>query len=141
MFRKKTAPKTIESLIGASMRLEGDVTFDGGLRIDGHVRGNVTTSCEAQGLLVIGENARVVGDIVACHLVVNGHIEGNVTVDGMIELQPKAHVSGQLRYRSIEIHRGAIVEATLAPIDQERPGLKLASSNEPKSARNLAITS
>jgi cytoskeletal protein CcmA (bactofilin family) len=141
MFRKKTTPTTIESLIGASMRLEGNVTFQGGLRIDGHVRGDVTTNCEEQGLLVIGEHARVEGDIVACHLIVNGHIAGNVTVHGMIELQPKANVSGHLRYRSIEIHRGAVVEATLAPIDQDgsRPGLKLASSNDAK-ARNLAIS-
>lgn len=142
MFRKKAAPNnTIESLVGASMRLDGDVTFQGGLRIDGHVRGNVATSCDERGLLVIGEHARVEGDIVACHLIVNGRIDGNVTVDGMVELQPKSHVSGQLRYRSIEIHRGAVVEATLVPFDQDgsRPGLKLASSNDPK-ARNLAIS-
>ena len=144
MFRKKTAPNTIESLIGAAMRLQGDVTFKGGLRIDGHVQGNVTTSCDGQGLIVIGEHARVEGDIVACHLIVNGQIDGNVSVDGMIELQPKARVTGQLRYRTIEIHRGAVVEATLTPIDQDaaRPGLKLAASNDAKgnSRGSLAIS-
>jgi cytoskeletal protein CcmA (bactofilin family) len=41
MFGKSNKPSPIDSLIGAGTTIEGDITFVGGLRIDGHVKGNV----------------------------------------------------------------------------------------------------
>ena len=137
MFRKKSGVKaTIDSLIGASTRMDGDVVFHGGLRIDGHVRGDVLAAGETPGMLVIGEHARVDGDIVAAQLVVSGVVHGSVTVSGLVELQPKARITGEVRYRSIEIHQGAIVEGMLSRFDGElaKPGLKLAASKEAQSA-------
>ncbi len=137
MFRKKSGVKaTIDSLIGASTRMEGNVVFHGGLRIDGQVRGDVLAAGETPGMLVIGEHARVEGDIVAAHLIVSGVVQGSVTVSGLVELQPKARITGEVRYRSIEIHQGAIVEGMLSRFDGEaaRPGLKLASSKEAQSS-------
>ncbi len=133
MFGKKSGVKaTIDSLIGASTRMDGNVVFHGGLRIDGHVRGDVLAAGETPGMLVIGEHARVDGDIVAAHLVVSGIVRGSVTVSGLVDLQPKARVSGDVRYRSIEIRQGAIVEGMLSQFDGElaRPGLKLAAQVE-----------
>ena len=53
MFGKKTAPNTpskpqnrIDTLIGAGTQIHGDITFNGGLRIDGEIHGNVTASGE-----------------------------------------------------------------------------------------------
>ncbi len=134
MFRKKpTIRTTIDSLIGSATRMEGDVVFRGGLRIDGQVRGDVVSDVEpgneAGGLLVIGEHGRVDGHIVAAHVIVNGTVHGSITASGMVELQPKARVNGELRYRSVEVHRGAKVEGTLSHCDGEpaRPELKLAA--------------
>ena len=136
MFRKKSGVKaTIDSLIGASTRMDGNVVFHGGLRIDGHVRGDVLAAGDTPGMLVIGEHARVDGDIVAAHLIVSGIVQGSVTVSGLVELQPKARIMGEVRYRSIEIHQGAIVEGMLSRFDGEltRPGLKLAASKDEQS--------
>lgn len=133
MFRKKSGVKaTIDSLIGAATRMEGNVVFHGGLRIDGHVRGDVLSAGDKPGLLVIGEHARVEGDIVAAHLIVSGVVQGSVTVSGPVELHPKARITGELRYRTLEIQQGAIVEGMLSRFDGEgaRPGLKLATSKE-----------
>ncbi len=137
MFRKKSGVKaTIDSLIGAATRMDGNVVFHGGLRIDGHVRGDVLAAGETPGMLVIGEHARVDGDIVAAHLILSGIVHGSVTVSGLVELQPKARITGDVRYRSLEIQQGAIVEGTLSQFDGEvmRPGLKLAASKEAQSA-------
>ncbi len=133
MFRKKGAvANTIECLIGASTRVDGNIVFNGGLRIDGHVRGDVVAANEKAGLLVIGEHARVEGDVTAVHLISNGVIEGSVAVAGTVELQPKARISGELRYKALEMQSGAVVEGVLMQIDGEadvaRPALKLASS-------------
>lgn len=134
MFRKKSVVNnTIDTLIGAETRLEGNIVFQGGLRIDGHVRGDVVASSDAPTLLVIGEHASVEGDVVAARLIVNGRLAGVCTIGGEVEVQAKAHIRGTLRYRSIEIQRGAVVEASLEAVDGEssRPGLKLASPPRP----------
>ena len=138
MFNRKTAPKTtIDSLIGASTRLEGNVVFQGGLRIDGSVRGDVIAGDGSAGLLVIGENGRVDGDIVAVHLIVNGTVNGSITVSGVVELQPKARITGELRYRAVEVHRGAMVEGIMSHFDGDlvRPDLKrsIAAEGQPVS--------
>ena len=126
MFSKKTQA-TIDSLIGATTRLDGNVVFQGGLRIDGHVRGDVIASEGSAGLLVIGENGRVEGNIVAAHVIVNGSVQGSITVAGIVELQPKAKVSGEVRYRDVTIHRGAMIEGIMSHFDGDlvRPGRKL----------------
>ena len=79
MFRKTSKPQNrIDSWIGATTRIEGNVFFSGGLRVDGSVRGNVATMPEQPGTLVVSENARVEGEVQAAHVVVNGTIVGPV---------------------------------------------------------------
>lgn len=131
MFGKKAgASNTIESLIGSATRIEGDVHFVGGLRIDGHVKGNVVADPSQPSMLVISEQARVDGEIQVSHLVVNGTINGPVRSEELLELQPKARVSGDVFYKALEMHHGAIVTGALTYIGEEsRPGLKLASNN------------
>lgn len=131
MFSKK-AQATIDSLIGATTRMEGNVVFQGGLRIDGYVRGDVIAGEGSAGLLVIGENGRVDGNIVAVHLIVNGTVQGSITVSGIVELQPKARVSGEVRYRDVTIHRGAVVEGIMSHFDGDlvRPELKRGTPRE-----------
>ena len=135
MFGKKPGIKaTIDSLIGASTRLEGNVVFQGGLRIDGYVRGDIVAGEGSAGLLVIGENGRVDGNIVAAHLIVNGTVQGSITVSGIVELQPKAKVSGEVRYRDVTVHRGALVEGIMSHFDGDlvRPDLKIGVVKDPQ---------
>ena len=113
--RKKSAPpqKRIDSLIGAGTTVDGDVTFSGGLRIDGTVRGNVATANGENGTLVVSEQARVDGEIKVSHVVVNGTVNGPVTANDFLELQAKARVVGDIEYRALEMHQGAVVQGRL----------------------------
>ncbi len=125
---------TIDSLIGATTVIEGDVVFSGGLRIDGQVRGHVIASSEsesANSTLVVSESARIQGEIRAAHVVVNGIVEGPIYVSEFLELQPKARVTGDVHYKSIEIHLGATLDGRLAHVasDTGRANLKLAANN------------
>jgi len=70
--KRSTPQKRIDSLIGAGTVVNGDVTFSGGLRIDGHVLGSVVAANDEPCTLVIGEQAKVDGEIRVSHLVVNG---------------------------------------------------------------------
>jgi cytoskeletal protein CcmA (bactofilin family) len=128
--KKKITAGTIDSLIGAGTVITGDIRFKGGLRIDGQIIGSVIADGEGASMLVLSENARVQGEVKAHHVVVNGTIEGPVSVDELIELQPKARVSGNIRYNALEMHHGAVVEGTLSHVDSGKPSLKLAASNE-----------
>lgn len=128
--RRKAAPGSIESLIGASTVIEGDIVFKGGLRIDGEVRGSVTAEDGAPSMLVLSERGAIRGSVRASSLVINGTIEGPVHAEETIELQPKARIRGELRYRGLEIHQGALVDGVLTHLETERPSLKLASSKD-----------
>ena len=129
---KPAAPKTIGTLIGSGTSIEGTVVYSGGLRIDGSVTGDIRCVPGQAGMVVISELGAVTGEVHAAHLVVSGRVTGPVHVTDLLELQPKAHVSGDVHYRAIEIHHGAVVEGRLIhrASDQgadSRPALKLAA--------------
>ena len=122
MFGKKTlAQKRIDSLIGAGTTVRGDVVFEGGLRVDGTVLGNVTAGDGKAGTLVVSEHARIDGRIEASHVVINGSVNGPVVAREALELQAKARVVGDVEYRTLEMHVGAFVHGRLDPVDAE-PG-------------------
>ena len=120
---------TIDSLIGISTKIEGNVRFQGGLRIDGQVKGNVVAEGDEAGMLVISEHAKVEGEVRAAHLVVNGEIIGPVYSSELLELQPRARITGDVYYKALEMHGGALVEGKLAHDQVGEPVLKLALSN------------
>lgn len=130
--RKTKKPQSrIDSLIGAGTKIEGNVTFSGGLRVDGEIKGNVQAVGDEGGTLVVSEHARIEGEIHVSHLVINGTIIGPVHSADFLELQPRARVTGDVQYYNLEMHLGAVVDGRLG--HQGGTGktveLKLASSN------------
>lgn len=103
----------IDSLVGFGTKIEGDVSFSGGLRVDGEITGKVIADPSKPSTLVLSEHARVQGEINVTHLVVNGAIVGPVHVAEYLELQSKAKVIGDVHYKTLEIQLGAIVEGKL----------------------------
>ncbi len=108
----------IDTLIGAGTKIDGNVTFSGGLRVDGLIRGNINVEQGQSGTMVISENAKIEGMITVSHVVINGAVVGPVYAGEYVELQPKSHVTGDVYYKTVEMHLGAIVEGKL--VYQER---------------------
>ena len=126
MFSKESKPQNrIDSLIGATTRIEGNVFFSGGLRVDGAVRGNVAALPDQPGTLVVSEHARIDGEVQAAHIVVNGAINGPVDARETLELQPNSRVKGDVHYKSIEIQQGAVIEGRLVHHVAEVKGVEL----------------
>lgn len=121
MFERKKSPqpKRIDSLIGAGTVVDGDVTFSGGLRIDGAVHGKVATVDSQPATLVLSEHAKIEGEVRVSHVVINGGVTGPVTANDYLELQAKARVNGDVVYRTLEMHVGAIVQGKLMHVEQE----------------------
>ena len=134
MFRKASKPQNrIDSLVGATTRIEGNVFFSGGLRVDGAVRGSVSALPDQPGTLVVSGNARIDGEVQVAHLVVNGTIIGAVHASETLELQSGSRVKGDVHYKSMEMHQGAIIEGRLvhseAVAETKLVELKLASGS------------
>lgn len=119
MFFKKSnrVQNTIDTLIGVGTRVEGNILFSGGLRIDGTVIGDVTEPNDQPSTLILSELGRIEGAITASKLVVNGTVVGPVKAAQFIELQTKARVSGDVCYNTLEMHTGAVIEGKLVYLD------------------------
>jgi len=117
MFGKKKQAKEvlraqIQTLIGGNTTVEGVVRFTGGLHVVGQVNGNVE-STDIDSLLIVNEGALVKGDVKVSHLIVNGQIDGNVFVNGKVELFDRACINGDVHYNLLELPVGAEVNGNL----------------------------
>jgi len=137
MFGKKTQPP-IKSLIAQGTRIEGNMKFNEGLRVDGEVYGDIQAVQEDNGsLLVISEAAVVQGSVTADHVIINGTVRGPVHARELLELQPKAKIEGDISYIALEMHQGATISGQLRPLmangaagsEDEKPLLKLAAKS------------
>lgn len=115
MFFKKNnkAQNRIDTLISAETRVDGDVQFSGGLRVDGIIQGNVTELATTPSTLIIGEHGRINGAVKVSKIFIVGKVVGPVKADQFIELQTKAKVIGDLHYTSLEMHTGSVIEGKL----------------------------
>lgn len=130
MFNKRKQPP-IRSLIAHGSHIAGNIRFTDGLRIDGTLVGDIQASEDQPSILVVSESASVTGALHADHIIISGTVKGPVHASLMLELQPKARVEGDVHYRAIEMHQGAIIAGQLRPqggIDA-KPILKLAAKN------------
>lgn len=113
----------IDTLIGAETVVEGDINFSGGLRVDGRVRGNVNEVPGKSGTLVLSEHGSIEGAINVSHAVINGSVHGPVCARSYIELQAKARVTGDVCYKTLEIHMGGVVEGKLIYLAEQQQGI------------------
>ena len=123
MFGKKSESMgvgRIDSLLGAGARIEGNIIFSGGLRVDGEVKGDVKAAPDSgASTLVLSEHARIEGGVAVGHLVINGVVVGPVHVSGLLEMQGRAKIIGDVSYAVIEMHQGAVIEGRLLHLSEQ----------------------
>lgn len=120
--RKKNAGievAKLSSLIADNLHIVGDVHFTGGLRVDGRIEGSVFSKPGGKGLLVLSEKGCITGKVHAYDAVVNGSISGDIDVEHFLELQANARVTGNLRYRQLQMDCGATVDGKLMRVHDE----------------------
>ncbi len=119
-FRHKPQNR-IDTLVGAETSVAGDIDFSGGLRVDGCIRGNVSEVAGKSGALVLSEHGRIEGSISVSHAVINGMVVGPLRARSYVELQAKSKVIGDVCYKNLEIHMGAVVEGKLIHLSESAP--------------------
>jgi cytoskeletal protein CcmA (bactofilin family) len=116
--------KDIETIIGASVKVEGNFTCEGNMVIDGQVKGNVQTN----GFLQIGKNAVVVADVKAANAHISGEVRGNVTIDGFLELGDSAKIIGDLQVAFLSVAKGSLINGRCT-MGKDQPVTKPVKNN------------
>lgn len=109
----------IDTLIGHNSEIRGDITFSGGLHVDGVVKGNIYADPQSGSVLSVSERGLIEGEVHVPNVMLNGAVKGDVYVAEHIELAEKAKVNGNVYYKLIEMVRGAEVNGSLVRQDQE----------------------
>lgn len=110
----KSKPQNrIDCLIGSGTTIEGSISFEGGLRVDGRVRGSVVAEDGKAGTLVLSEQATIEGEIRVSHVVIDGTVVGPIHAAEYVELQANANVTGDVHYKTLEMQLGAVVQGRL----------------------------
>jgi cytoskeletal protein CcmA (bactofilin family) len=124
MFKKNKAKKAksttrIDTLIGRHTDMKGNISFSGGLRIDGSIEGNITATDDDSAVLTLSDHGRIDGDVRVPNIIINGQVNGNVYVSQHVELAPKARINGNLYYRMLEMAMGSEVNGHLIRAQDE----------------------
>ncbi len=88
------------------VKLEGTLELTGTFRIDATVKGNIVSGQS----LILGENAKVEGQIEGNHVVVGGRFDGVIFAKGRVEIQAKGVVTGEIHSPCLVIEAGGIFD-------------------------------
>ncbi len=100
--KRMTNPDEIIAFLGKGTRFKGVVTYEGTVRIDGHVEGEIVSG----GALVVGETAVIDAEIAVGSVVCGGKINGNITATEKVQLLAPAVVTGSIKAPVIMIEAG-----------------------------------
>ena len=95
-----------ETVIAASVKVEGDFASQGNVLIEGVVEGSLKTEKD----LRVGERARIAADVFAENAVIAGEIRGNLTVGERLELEATARVRGDVKTKVLIVASGATID-------------------------------
>lgn len=113
MFKSETkikGPQNIETIIGPSVKLEGDFEGSGDMVVDGIVIGNLKT----KNYLKVGKDAKISANVEAQNAYIAGEISGNLNVKGDLEFTSSAKIGGDINCHSLTIERGALINGKIS---------------------------
>jgi cytoskeletal protein CcmA (bactofilin family) len=115
--REQGDSKDLETVIGASVKVDGNFVGAGDVIVDGQVSGTLKTSKN----LRVGETAKIKADVEAANILVAGEIRGHVKCAGKIELTPSGKIIGNVDTQTIVIAHGAVLHGKVTMAGHETP--------------------
>lgn len=94
-----------ETIIGSSVKVDGNFKSDGNIIVDGIVQGSLKTKNN----LTIGKKAKIKAEVTANNLFLSGEIRGNIKVNEKTELKSTAKIIGNIETKSLTVEEGAII--------------------------------
>lgn len=106
---------SINTIIGNGSAISGDIKINGFVRVDGDIDGNL----ETDGNVIIGENARIRGNLSAKAVIIGGIILGNVLATESVKLLSKSAVLGDILSHKVQIDSDAIFHGHCISVKDE----------------------
>ncbi|MEF8792903.1 bactofilin family protein [Thiohalorhabdus sp.] len=114
--RKASTGGNLETMIGSGTSIQGDIAFEGGLRVDGTVEGTLSAPDGSGSRLVVSDQAEIRGEVQVPNVIINGRIIGDVRASERLELHGQCNVEGDLYYEVIQMEEGAGLTGTCCHI-------------------------
>ncbi len=119
--------ESVQAHLGKGSRVEGKLTFEGSVRIDGYVEGEIL----AQDAVVVGDSAVISAQIHAETVIIKGKITGDIIARKRVELRAPGRLMGNITTPSLVIHEGVVFEGHCsmgggAEVKTDKPDRKVA---------------
>lgn len=92
------------NLIGTGTMIEGNIISNGDIRIDGGLKGNLST----KGKVIVGDTGKVSGEVNCRNFEVEGSVDGKVFVSELLSLRAKSKILGDITTNKLAIEPGAV---------------------------------
>ena len=106
---------SINTILGKGSSITGDLRINGFVRLDGDIDGNL----ETDGNVIIGDNARIRGDVKAKSVIISGIVVGNIIAQEGIKILSEAAVLGDVISRKVQIDDKATFNGRCISIKDE----------------------
>jgi len=104
--RQAGSDSAVNALLGPGLVVEGKLSFEGQVRLDGTFTGEINTT----GSLIVGETAKVTAEISCGSIVIHGEVNGNIHATESVELAKPARVKGDITTPSLSIDKGVFFD-------------------------------
>src|SRR5207248_3330632 len=94
MFTRESRPARIDTLIGKAARVHGDVEFQGGLHLDGHIAGGVRSGGAPDATLSVSASGSIEGPVEVPNVRLEGTVKGDIHARGRVILGATARGEG-----------------------------------------------
>lgn len=113
--------RTVSGVIGPRLVIKGNIEFEGELLIQGKVQGDISSSPDSKGALVIEEKAEVEGNVNVPVIKVGGVLRGDVASTELLHITSSGCIEGPVRYNNLQLESGSSVAGSLSPEFKAKP--------------------
>ena len=107
----------LNTFIGKGSRVNGNMKIENSLRVDGVIKGDVSSS----ETVVLGKGGKIEGNVLAKHVMLAGEVSGNISAEGKVFLETTAIVTGDIQAAKLVIDEGAVFDGTCAMSENGTP--------------------
>jgi len=115
MKPEQTSNGSTLSRVAADITIKGEIISPNDIRIDGFFEGKLTSN----GRVIIGESARIIGDIICSDIDIWGNIQGNLFVKDTFSLKDGGVITGNVQTRRLNIELGSTFNGNCHMISEE----------------------
>lgn len=106
MFKGNNQSLNYDVIIGSQSVINGDIKSEGSVRVDGILNGNI----ETEGVVIVGADAKVNGDITSASIEISGQVEGDINSQGLMKIYKTGKLIGNITVASFQIDEGGAFE-------------------------------